>query len=139
MQVIKLLGTIGALDPYKLKLFCSEVDSVGDTGLVVSMHEMIEKKEVDMSQAELLINVSWNSLDEFYVACALQSLIQLLRDPTSRGYYDKICSAIISIFKSLGPKSVPYLKQVLPEYFRCIVEAPDHRVRSTGRMLLNGP
>ena len=81
-----------------------------------------------MSQAELLVNVPWISLDEFYVACALQSLIQLLRDPTSRSNYDKICSAIISIFKSLGPKSVPYLKQVLPEYFRCIIESQDSRV-----------
>nr|AFH08795.1 Tor [Schmidtea mediterranea] len=130
-EVIKLLGTIGALDPFKQKKFCSELDSVNDVGLVVSMHETIEKKEVDMSQAELLVNTQWKILDDFYTACALQSLTQLLRDPTYRSNYDRICMVIISIFKYLGPNSVQYLKQVLPEYFRCIMEAQDNRHQQT--------
>ena len=44
-EVIRLLGLLGALDPFKYKSFTGEVDAVGDTGMAISLHESKEKKE----------------------------------------------------------------------------------------------
>ncbi len=44
-EVIRLFGLLGALDPFKYKIFTGEVDTVGDTGMAISLYESREKKE----------------------------------------------------------------------------------------------
>lgn len=44
-KVLRALGVLGALDPFKVKLYSGQVDTFGDTGIAVSLHEADEKKD----------------------------------------------------------------------------------------------
>uniref|UniRef100_A0A1I8F4U6 Serine/threonine-protein kinase TOR n=1 Tax=Macrostomum lignano TaxID=282301 RepID=A0A1I8F4U6_9PLAT len=65
-QVLRVIGCIGALDPFTLKIYLNEVDAVGDTQYILSLHEVEERSEVDLTQNELLVSVNWATFNEFY-------------------------------------------------------------------------
>ncbi|CAH8506092.1 unnamed protein product [Heterobilharzia americana] len=128
-EVLRALGVLGALDPFKFKLYSGEVDTYGDTGIAVSHHEVVERKDVDITQSELVINLSWESRDIFFSVCALSALIHLLRDPALHTQYGSIVHTIVYVLKLLGPRSVYYLRQLIPDYFRCLENTRDVRLQ----------
>ncbi|VEL26502.1 unnamed protein product [Protopolystoma xenopodis] len=44
-EVIRAFGLVGALDPLKLKINLNLIDSIGDTGIAISLYERPERKE----------------------------------------------------------------------------------------------
>ncbi|BHF62011.1 hypothetical protein SprV_0100499200 [Sparganum proliferum] len=44
-EIVRLLGLIGAVDPFKLKMCAGQMDSLQDTGVAVSMHDTVESRE----------------------------------------------------------------------------------------------
>lgn len=83
---------------------------------------------VDMSQSELLVNVQWNQLDEFFSACTMSAMMRMLRDPSLINHTMGIIQCIIFIFKALGPRSVTYLGQVMPDYLN-VMRSSDQQMR----------
>ncbi|VDP89892.1 unnamed protein product [Echinostoma caproni] len=128
-EVLRSLGVLGALDPFKVKLYSGQVDTFGDTGIAVSLHEADEKKDVDITQSELVVSLSWENKDVFFSVCALSALIQTLRDPALRSQYGNIVRTIVYVLKLLGPRSVYYLRQLMPDYFKCLRETRDVRLQ----------
>ena len=61
---------------------------------------------------ELVVQISGNSLDDFYPAVAISALMKILKDQSLSQHHIMAIQALGFIFKSLGIKSVPYLPQV---------------------------
>ncbi|ESO02673.1 hypothetical protein HELRODRAFT_161965 [Helobdella robusta] len=98
-EAIKVLGILGALDPYKHRGLISQGVAT-ELGAVLSMSENKGDQDVtnqDLSMNELLVSMSMANMDDYYPA-----------------FYKCIALAISTIFKEMGLKCVPYLNQVVP-------------------------
>ena len=70
---------------------------------------------------EMLANMSASTtLEEFYPAIAIATLMRIIRDPTLWKHHTMVVQAITFIFKSLGIKCVPFIQQVIPAYLSVI-------------------
>ena len=68
----------------------------------------------------MLVSMSQNTLDEFYPAVAISTLMRIIKDPSLSSQHTMVVQAITFIFKSLGIKCVPYISQVMPNYLNVI-------------------
>ena len=67
---------------------------------------------MDSSASEMLVNMNYSSLEEFYPAVAIATLMRVVKDQTLSQHHNSVVTAVMFIFKSLGVRSVPYIKQV---------------------------
>ncbi|XP_037955980.1 serine/threonine-protein kinase Tor [Teleopsis dalmanni] len=111
-ETIRVLGLLGAMDPYKHKMNKGLIDNQKDS-VLISLSDFKMDENQDISTAELLVNMG-NILDEYYPAVAIAALMRILRDPTLSSCHTSVVQAVTYIFQSLGVKCVPYLAQVLP-------------------------
>lgn len=111
-ETIRVLGLLGALDPYKHKMNKGLIDSQKDK-ILISISDLRNDEHMDLSTAEMLVNMG-NNLEEYYPAIAISTLMRILRDQTLSQHHTSVVQAVTFIFKSLGIKCVPYLSQVLP-------------------------
>ncbi|KAL1921057.1 uncharacterized protein VTP21DRAFT_11692 [Calcarisporiella thermophila] len=102
-ETIKLIGVLGALDPYRHKVsFVANFD---------------EKSELKAGSAEVgpLMQGTCTTADEFYPTIAVGALSKILRDSSLSTYHSRAVEAITYIFKFLGTKScLPFIPSVLP-------------------------
>ena len=71
--------------------------------------------------SEMLANMSATAtLEEFYLAIAIATLMKIIRDPNLSQHHTMVVQAITFIFKSVGIKCVPYIQQVIPAYLNVI-------------------
>ncbi|KAK8751728.1 hypothetical protein OTU49_009992 [Cherax quadricarinatus] len=115
-ETICVLGLLGALDPYKHKMNVGMIKIQEDTGVaVISITEAKnDDLTADLGTSEMLVNLNYSSLEEFYPACAIAMLLKVIKDPALAQHHNEVVRAITFIFKSLGVKGVPYLAQVIP-------------------------
>lgn len=111
-ETIRVLGLLGALDPYKHKMNRGMIDNPNDN-MLISINDSKGDEHSDLSTAEMLVSMN-NCLEEYYPAVAIATLMKILKDPTLSQHHISVVQAITFIFKSLGIKCVPYLSQVLP-------------------------
>lgn len=111
-ETIKVLGLLGALDPYKHKMNKGLIDSQKET-ILISFNDFRNDDSSDLSTADLLVGMN-NALEEYFPAVAIQTLMKILKDPTLSQHHTNVVQAVTFIFNSLGIKCVPYLSQVLP-------------------------
>lgn len=111
-ETIRVLGLLGAMDPYRMKLNKGLIDSQNDA-ILISMSDLKSDEHLDLSTAETLVNMG-NVLEEYYPAIAISTLMRILRDQTLSQHHTSVVQAITFVFQSLGIKCVPYLSQVLP-------------------------
>lgn len=110
-ETIRVLGLLGALDPYKHKMTKGmKVDST----LVPVTDSKSEGNNFDMTTSEMLVNMSSPVLDEYYPAIVISTLMRILRDPTLQQHHTNVVQAVTFIFQSLGIKCVPYISRVTP-------------------------
>lgn len=131
-EALRVLGLLGALDPYKHKMNLGQIDHCGDSGVVLSMSEPQSELESsqDLNASELLVNLgSGATLDEFYPAVAIGTLMRVVRDPTLVQHHTMVVQAVTFIFKSLGIKCVPYLHQVMPSLLNVIRSSDNNNFR----------
>lgn len=112
-ETIRVLGLLGALDPYKHKMNRGLIDNASETILIST--DTKGDEIVDLSTAEMLVNMN-NMLEEYYPAVAIATLMKILKDPTLAQHHTSVVQAITFIFNSLGIKSREYLPQVLPVF-----------------------
>ncbi|KOX79033.1 Serine/threonine-protein kinase mTOR [Melipona quadrifasciata] len=119
-ETIRVLGLLGALDPYKHKMNLGQIDSQLDT--LTSMVDTKGENEntQDLTTSEMLVNMSSSTLEEYYPAIAIATLMRIIRDPTLSQHHTMVVQAVTFIFKSLGIKCVPYISQVMPSFLNVV-------------------
>ncbi|XP_013189748.2 serine/threonine-protein kinase mTOR [Amyelois transitella] len=113
-ETIRVLGLLGALDPYKHKISRGLIDGQPDSSLVPVADSKAEENNFDMTTSEMLVNMSSPVLDEYYPAIVISTLMRILRDPTLQQHHTSVVQAVTVIFQSLGIKCVPYISRVTP-------------------------
>ncbi|KAL2916207.1 phosphatidylinositol kinase-related protein kinase tor1 [Polyrhizophydium stewartii] len=96
-ETAKVIGILGALDPYRHKIISSPSDQAAG----------------DSSDGHMPLGVSPSS-DEYYPAVTITALLKILRDPSLSVHHTAVVTAIMNIFKTLGLKCVPFLQHILP-------------------------
>uniref|UniRef100_UPI00358FB62C serine/threonine-protein kinase mTOR-like n=1 Tax=Myxine glutinosa TaxID=7769 RepID=UPI00358FB62C len=119
-EAIRVLGLLGALDPYKHKVNIGMIDQASDATAVSMSDSKTSADAGDCSTSEMLVNMGNQPLEEFYLAVAVATLVRILRDPSLTAHHAVVVQAITFIFKSFGLKSVPFLPQVLPSFLSVI-------------------
>lgn len=103
-ETVKLIGVLGALDPYK--------------------HHMLERGPEDHLPEQKAINQEVTLLtagmgpssEEYYPTVVITTLMNILRDPSLSTHHTAVIQAIMYIFKTLGLKCVPFLSQIIPGF-----------------------
>lgn len=113
-ETIRLLGLLGALDPYKHKITRGLIDCQPDSSLVPVADSKSEENNFEMTTSEMLVNMSSSVLDEYYLAIVISTLMRILRDPTLQQHHTRVVQTVIYIFQNLGIKCVPYISRVTP-------------------------
>lgn len=128
-ETIRVLGLLGALDPYKHKMTRRLIDGQPDSSLVPVTDSKAEENNFDMTTSEMLVNMSSPVLDEYYPAIVVSTLMRILRDPTLQQHHTSVVQAVTFIFQSLGIKCVPYISRVTPSllYVARATESNDFR------------
>ncbi|EFA77745.1 protein kinase [Heterostelium album PN500] len=104
-EVIKVLGILGALDPYKHKM-----NELGQR----REDPKIDDKSTSGSINDL-VSISPSS-EDYYPTVAITALMKILRDPSLSIYHTNVIQAVMFIFKSLGLKCIPFLPQIMPPF-----------------------
>ena len=130
MQAIRVLGLLGALDPYKHKLNLTHSTFENGSSMLsileppgegdVATGTAVASNDLGTTTSEMLVNMAPASLEEFYPAVAIATLMRIIRDPSLPQHHNQVVTAITFIFKSLGVKCVPYVGQVVPAYLLAI-------------------
>ncbi|GIX92206.1 hypothetical protein CEXT_19061, partial [Caerostris extrusa] len=120
-EAIRVLGLLGALDPFKYKVNLGLIDQSGESSGVLSVgNTTIENQE--MSASEMLVNMP-GSLDDFYPQIAIVTLMKIIREPLLHQHHSMAVHAITFLFKSMGVSAVPYLQQVMPSFINVMKTA----------------
>ncbi|VDP09821.1 unnamed protein product [Soboliphyme baturini] len=117
---IRVLGFIGALDPYKQKVYSGAVDTAANsTGLALSMPDV---KDIKDPKQEITQWFHWErcSLEEYYPALALVNLMSILSDASLSQHHTIVVNAALLIFKALNLKCLPFMDQVIPNFIKVI-------------------
>ena len=109
-DAVKLIGILGALDPYEYQ--------------VISEHDKEQQNKADqqeVSDVALIMQGLTPSNDEYYPTIVINILMQnMLKDHSLVQYHSAVIDAIVTIFKTLGLKCVPFLGQVIPGFLAVI-------------------
>lgn len=124
-EVLKVLGIMGALDPYVHKR--NQPSLPGSHGEVT--HATSETGQHIRSLDDLPMDL-WPSFttssEDYYSTVAINSLMRVLRDPSLSSYHQKVVGSLLFIFKSMGLGCVPYLQKVLPDLFQIVRSCDDN-------------
>ncbi|KAJ5094952.1 Serine/threonine-protein kinase tor2 [Penicillium argentinense] len=119
-ETIKLVGVLGALDPYKYQQI-SDVEP--------DVHHINEVQ--DPTDVALIMQSLTPSNEEYYPTVVIHTLLQnILRENSLVQYHSSVIDAIVTIFKTLGLKCVPFLGQIVPAFISVIRSSPASRLES---------
>ncbi|KAL4860725.1 hypothetical protein BDV12DRAFT_90500 [Aspergillus spectabilis] len=119
-ETIKLVGVLGALDPYKYQRI-SDIEP--------DVHHINEVQ--NGSDVALIMQGLTPSNEEYYPTVVIHTLLQnILRENSLVQYHSAVIDAIVTIFKTLGLKCVPFLGQIIPAFISVIRSSPPSRLES---------
>lgn len=101
-EAIRLMGVIGAIDPYLIK-------SLEKPALSVS--------NLDELTGEAPSHTLNSSPEEFYARIAVNSLLTILKGSTLSMHHMAAAQALVYLFRTLGQRSNQFLNQVLPVFY----------------------
>ncbi|EAL66546.1 protein kinase, Atypical group [Dictyostelium discoideum AX4] len=108
-EVIKVLGILGSLDPYKHKM--------NELGKRREDPKANDDKNNNMTNEVITISPS---NEDYYPTVALTALMKILRDPSLSSHHTSVIQAVMYIFKSLSLKSIPFLPQIMPPFLHAM-------------------
>lgn len=107
-EAIRLIGVIGAIDPYLIKaLERPDLPTV----------------ELNDTIGEATISIN-TSPEEFYAKIAVVALVSILKDLTLSMHHMAAAQALVYLFRTLGQKSHQFLNQVLPVFYPIVRSCP---------------
>ncbi|KAJ3547494.1 hypothetical protein NM688_g5399 [Phlebia brevispora] len=102
-EVIKVLGILGALDPYRRK---SKPEEEAANEMATNLVNTVQRTTAGSS----------SSPDDYYQTVAINALLSILKDQSLSSQHHKVIEAIMSIFKTQGLKCVSFLPQIIPAF-----------------------
>ncbi|CCK68465.1 phosphatidylinositol kinase-related protein kinase TOR1 KNAG_0B00160 [Huiozyma naganishii CBS 8797] len=102
-ETVRLIGTLGALDPYKHR----EVEETSKNSMA------LEQNTPSIDIALLMQNVS-PSNDEYYPTVVITILLKILKDNSLISHHTAVIQAIVQIFQTLKLRCVTFLGQIIP-------------------------
>ncbi|KAL8826647.1 MAG: hypothetical protein Q9170_007322 [Blastenia crenularia] len=119
-ETIKLLGILGALDPYKNQQI-----------METSPEVRLRNESQAVSDVGLIMQGLTPNNEEYYPTVVFNTLLQnVLKDPSLSQYHSAVIDAIVTTFKTLGLKCVPFLGQIVPSFIAVIRSAPQTRLEA---------
>ncbi|XP_006654171.1 serine/threonine-protein kinase TOR [Oryza brachyantha] len=118
LEVLKVLGIMGALDPHAHKR--NQHKLPGQHREVLRPTMETAQHIVSMEELPTDFWPSFSASEDYYSTVAISSLMRILHDPSLSSYHQMVVGSLIFIFKSMGLGCVPYLPKVLPELFRAV-------------------
>lgn len=103
-ETVRLIGILGALDPYKYREIEAKADESNDD----------EQQQSIPIDVKLVLKGVPPSNEDYNPTVVISSLMALLKDPAMAPHHTMIVQAVLFIFKSLGLKCVLFLDQVIP-------------------------
>ncbi|EPX74347.1 phosphatidylinositol kinase Tor2 [Schizosaccharomyces octosporus yFS286] len=113
-ETIKLIGTLGALDPNR-----HQVLEKGTEKLVP------EQKNIP-SDISLLMSGIGPSSEEYYPTVVITALMSILKDPSLSIHHTAVIQAVMYIFKTMGLRCAPFLSQIIPEFIAVMRTSPSN-------------
>ena len=140
-ETIKLMGILGALDPYKHQV---ELVSLHYTWKELCLIKHILKQQVLETSPEshlaaeadrvtdvtLIMDGLTPSNEEYYPNVVINTLMNVLKDSSLATYHSAVIDAVMNIFKTLGLKCVPFLHKIIPAFLQVIRNSPPGRLES---------
>lgn len=111
-ETVRLLGILGALDPYKHR----EVEQ--NSKVITS-----EQNAPPVDVAFLMQGMS-PSNEEYYPTVAINNLTKILKDPSLSMHHNKVIQAIMYIFQTLGLRCVSFLPLIIPGILNVMHSCP---------------
>jgi FKBP12-rapamycin complex-associated protein len=118
-ETIKLMGILGALDPYK--------------------HQQVEEQTPElqrradssqMTDISLMMTGLTPSNKEYFPTVVINSLLQILRDQSLVQHHASVIEAIMNIFRTLGLECVSFLDRIVPAFLQVIRSSSPTRLES---------
>jgi FKBP12-rapamycin complex-associated protein len=109
-ETLKLMGIIGALDPYRYKVAQRDVES-DDIFRGVEEEKSKSLGDIDPAFYPMMSGLS-PSNDDYYPTVVIHSLMRILKDQSLSAHHTGVIQAVMVTFKSLGLKCVPFLPVV---------------------------
>ncbi|KAI9151477.1 Serine/threonine-protein kinase tor2 [Paramyrothecium foliicola] len=118
-ETIKLMGILGALDPYK--------------------HQQVEERTPDaqrrvdsnqMTDISLMMTGLTPSNKEYFPTVVINALLQILKDHSLVQHHAAVIEAIMNIFRTLGLECVSFLDRIVPAFLLVIRSASPTRLES---------
>ena len=111
-ETIRLIGILGALDPYRHQLVVEQ-----------SPEHTLAIEAQSVNDVSLIITGLKPSSEDYYPTVVVNTLTNLAKDPTMTQYHSNILDAIMSIYQTMSTKCVGYLGQVIPAFLHIINSA----------------
>jgi FKBP12-rapamycin complex-associated protein len=110
-EVIKLIGILGAVDPHRHAVVAAtqEAQTKEDANEGSSSSSSSSKSRAANSSSAL-----GPSSPDYFPTIAIAGLMKILRDPSLSQYSNMVVQAVMQIFKNMGLKCVPFLKDIVP-------------------------
>ncbi|KAI9320096.1 armadillo-type protein [Dichotomocladium elegans] len=104
-ETVKLMGILGALDPYRHKMNAIETSS-----------EALADTKLASNDVTLLMMGVGPSSEDYYPQVVMHSLMKILKDPSLTAHHHTAIEAVMYIFNSLGLKVVQFLPDIVPGF-----------------------
>lgn len=111
-ETIRLMGILGALDPYKHQV----MEQSPESNLVAEAQTVTD--------VTLIMRGITPSHEDYYPTVVINTLMSMLKEPTLAQYHDNVVQAVMSIYQTMGMKCVGFLGQVVPGILLVIRSAP---------------
>lgn len=112
-DIVQLIGTLGALDPYKHR----EIEGGSTTARKV-------EKNQHSTAIDLLIQGMSPANDEFYPSVVVHNLVKILQDPSLSSHHTNVVQTIIRVFQDLGLQCIVFLHIFVPAILEAMKSCP---------------
>ncbi|SCV00133.1 LAMI_0G03092g1_1 [Lachancea mirantina] len=112
-QTVRLIGVLGALDPYKHR----EIERTSNTKISLEQNA----PPIDVA---LLMQGTSPSNEEYYPTVVIATLMKILKDPSLSNHHTSVIQAVMHIFHTLGLRCVSFLKQIIPGIINVMHSCP---------------
>jgi len=109
-EIIRVMGTLGALDPYRHTV----VEGISNDAYVEAFNPTDPTHPSNIGPQH----------DEYYPTIAFSALLVVFNDPSLSEHHTAVVDAIMYIFRSLRLKVVTFLPQVLPAFLNVMRSCP---------------
>ncbi|PHH75663.1 hypothetical protein CDD82_4330 [Ophiocordyceps australis] len=118
-ETIKLMGILGALDPYKHQQVEERTPD--------AQHRVESNQQTDIS---LMMTGLTPSNKEYFPTVVINALLQILKDHSLAQHHAAVIEAIMNIFRTLGLECVSFLDRIVPAFLQVIRSSSAARLGS---------